>query len=218
MAWLNRLAITAAPSLRRVSRFPGSRGYGSAAAVQCDYDYYDDYYSEAVEDYGQLNRLKPNLESVAGSAFQEEECSGEKRWKGYYRKQQKLLDFQVAGGSGETLARLVGCITPQTPECCFPSLFEHLCRSMSLQKDYGALITLTPCRRNIELLEKCSEDQLQIQNYSTVHPYLSEKFISDGIVKPFFDFQLGFVGQVKTAPHQLRLTSKLSNGFGNGSC
>lgn len=68
MAWLNRLAITAAPSLRRVSRFPGSRGYGSAAAVQFDYDYYDDYYSEAVEDYGQLNRLKPNLESVAGSA------------------------------------------------------------------------------------------------------------------------------------------------------
>lgn len=68
MAWLNRLAITAAPTLRRVSRFSDSRGYGSAAAVQFDYDYYDDYYSEAVEDYGQLNRLKPNLESVAGSA------------------------------------------------------------------------------------------------------------------------------------------------------
>ncbi|KAL3611913.1 hypothetical protein D5086_002933 [Populus alba] len=79
MAWLNRLAITAAPSLRRVSRFPGSRGYGSAAAVQCDYDYYDDYYSEAVEDYGQLNRLKPNLESVAGVGFRERSAVGVNR-------------------------------------------------------------------------------------------------------------------------------------------
>ncbi|KAJ6751465.1 hypothetical protein OIU85_001947 [Salix viminalis] len=68
MAWLSRLAITAAPSLRRVSRFSGSQGYGSAAAVQFDYDYYDDCYSEAEEDYGQLNRLNPNLESVPGSA------------------------------------------------------------------------------------------------------------------------------------------------------
>ncbi|KAJ6298749.1 hypothetical protein OIU76_019830 [Salix suchowensis] len=68
MAWLSRLAITAAPSLRRVSRFSGSQGYGSAAAVQFDYDYYDDCLSEAEEDYGQLNRINPNLESVPGSA------------------------------------------------------------------------------------------------------------------------------------------------------
>ncbi|OAY25562.1 probable adenylate kinase 7, mitochondrial [Manihot esculenta] len=72
MAGLSQLGLaTGSPALRRLGMLASTRAYGSAAAVQYDYDfYYDDDHSEA-ERSRKLNRdsrmPEPRLDSAAAS-------------------------------------------------------------------------------------------------------------------------------------------------------
>ncbi|XP_065878836.1 probable adenylate kinase 7, mitochondrial [Euphorbia lathyris] len=72
MAGLSRLGLTSVPlSLRSLGRLMNNRAYGSAAAIQYDYDYDEEYCSEAEEPHEKSHhdsRLPvPSLDSAAAS-------------------------------------------------------------------------------------------------------------------------------------------------------
>lgn len=68
MAGLSRLGLATAPSaLRRLGLLAGSRAYGSAAAVQYEYDYDEEYNSESEEVHGGWRQAR--VESAAASEW-----------------------------------------------------------------------------------------------------------------------------------------------------
>uniref|UniRef100_A0A2P2JH62 adenylate kinase n=1 Tax=Rhizophora mucronata TaxID=61149 RepID=A0A2P2JH62_RHIMU len=71
MAWLSRMRLPVAPlALRRLGFLASSRAYGSAVAAAFQYEYEDDFYSEAEDGLsGNARRPELSLESAAESSW-----------------------------------------------------------------------------------------------------------------------------------------------------